>query len=830
MRRAWRAALVAALGLAAATTAATRPFTVEDLLRTEAVGQVLVTPDGRHVVVERRRPYREAARFDADRLTDLYRTTLEVHDLRGADPPRRIGPPDRDAGYIAGPLSPDGARLAVFRLKAGRLDLGVAELHTGAVRWLGITPEFPSPGRTVQWLGPDRLLAIALADGVQPYLLRTLQPQLSLPERWARTAAGGEAVAVVGSGADLALHPRDPPARLVSADLASGRIETLAQGAFTDLELAPGGELLALLEGGEVIGLSADRPVQGPYGTGVRRTRLRVLDLATRRLTEPCPGCDLLPHLLAWSDGGRLLAFARADGEPWTAGRLVVLEPGATRVRDAPAHGLRPDAAGRPLLVRAGWWGETPIVLGRRAPPASAATAASDAAVLPDRADWFALTKGGAVPLTSALPAPPAGLPAVGRDGLRFLAGGDAWRIARPGAKPGREARAVTWAGPVAAPPIGRTDMALRRGPSPVISSPPSRALRRLGAAEPGGPVLPLPEGATLLAISPAGLGAVVKVTTPAGELVAWRSPAGERPLFRLNAHLAEVDAPRITAVPHEGPDGQPLTSWLVHPATPASSPASGPPPLVVWPYLGAAYAAPPSWLQPASADVMAAPLLASAQGYAVLIPSLPLPERRDAPADGVADRILGIAEAALRQSPGAFDPDRIAVWGLSFGGYTALAAAAQTDRFRAIVAAAPITDLVSMYGEFSPHRRVHPEQGVGTPFSAGWAEAVQPKLGVPPWANPGLYARASPALQAHRIRTPVLLAHGDLDEIPVGQSEEMFSALYRLGRDARLATFFGERHAIRSPGNIVRYYDLVFGFLAAKLPPGPAHRAQASQ
>ena len=87
-----------------------------------------------------------------------------------------------------------------------------------------------------------------------------------------------------------------------------------------------------------------------------------------------------------------------------------------------------------------------------------------------------------------------------------------------------------------------------------------------------------------------------------------------------------------------------------------------------------------------------------AAQGYAVLLPSIPLgsgePLRHMMPA------ILSGLDAAIET--GFVDPERVAISGQSFGGYAALAVAGQTNRFYAAIAMAPTANMTSKYGVFS--------------------------------------------------------------------------------------------------------------------------------
>jgi pimeloyl-ACP methyl ester carboxylesterase len=72
------------------------------------------------------------------------------------------------------------------------------------------------------------------------------------------------------------------------------------------------------------------------------------------------------------------------------------------------------------------------------------------------------------------------------------------------------------------------------------------------------------------------------------------------------------------------------------------------------------------------------------------------------------------------------------------------------------------------------------------------------------PWSDLGLYQRNSPLTYVERVRAPVLLIHGDQDSnVPMEQSEQMFSALVRLQRRASFVRYWGETHALENPANV---------------------------
>lgn len=789
-------ALLAALLILVAAPAVARPYTLDDHLRREELGRAEVSADGRWIVWERRLPYREGGRFDYDRFNDLFRTRLEVIDLEGALGRRALGQAAAGAGYALGPLSPDGVRAAVYRLQDGRWRLGVADLAARSVRWLALSPEISDYGQTVLWRSPAELLVIATAPGVEPFALRWARPQAQVASRW-RAAAGGEAsTTVYGSGRYLGLTPRDPPRRLVRIDAATGAETELLTGDFTDMALAPDGGALALLEAGEDIPLAAGAPVQGEAGVATRRLHLRLLDLDAGGTYPGAAGWDLLAHLLAWSpDGAEVLVFGRSGGA-WRDGRLLRVARRSGRATPLPGPGLDFLVRRRPEAVRAGWLGGAPIVWARDAGGGSGWRRWS-------QGRWAALTQGSAP-----------GEPAATSDGrLIALKGTAAWAVGAGG-----DVRLL--AGEVSPVRLGRggiprrTDMAIPEGGMLVrrrerdgavlfrLTATGPRALARVGADE--------------AVIAVGAEGALVRAVRGGGrEILSWRpTGGGRRPLLTLNGHLEAVTPPKVCAVQHKGPDGAALTSWVALPVGRAAAP------LVVWPYPGRVHRTAPSAFDPRQVRELATPLVLAGQGYAVLLPSLPTPAGADGPAAGLGERILAIVDAAAAApcARGRIDAARLGLWGHSFGGYAALVTAVQTDRFSAIVAAAAPADLSSLHGEFGHNRRLSPEEGVATPWTAGWVESLQGGMKAPPWAAADRYVRNSPLFSADKVETPLLIVHGELDGFPLGQAEMMFSALYRQGKDAQLVTYWREGHTFQSPVAIADLHRRALAFLEEHL------------
>jgi dipeptidyl aminopeptidase/acylaminoacyl peptidase len=124
------------------------------------------------------------------------------------------------------------------------------------------------------------------------------------------------------------------------------------------------------------------------------------------------------------------------------------------------------------------------------------------------------------------------------------------------------------------------------------------------------------------------------------------------------------------------------------------------------------------------------------------------------------------------------------------------------------------IADLTSVMTTSMPHYRVNPADGLSADIMFGWGETSQGQLATAPWQDPERFVRNSPIFSAGEITTPLLIVNSDMDYASTVQGEEMFTALWRQSKDAKLITFWGEVHILLSPANIRAYYDQAFAFL----------------
>ncbi len=134
-------------------------------------------------------------------------------------------------------------------------------------------------------------------------------------------------------------------------------------------------------------------------------------------------------------------------------------------------------------------------------------------------------------------------------------------------------------------------------------------------------------------------------------------------------------------------------------------------------------------------------------------------------------------------------DADRLGVTGGSYGGFMTNWVITQTNRFKAAVAVASLSNLISFYGTSLYHLLIEVE-------FAGF-----------PWDNYPLLWQWSPLAHIKNVKTPTLFLHGEIDhDVPISQAEEMYVALRKLGVETVLVRYAGEGHGFRQPKNQVDY------------------------
>ena len=75
----------------------------------------------------------------------------------------------------------------------------------------------------------------------------------------------------------------------------------------------------------------------------------------------------------------------------------------------------------------------------------------------------------------------------------------------------------------------------------------------------------------------------------------------------------------------------------------------------------------------------------------------------------------------------------------------------------------------------------------------------------------------------AHKVETSVLLIQGELDFIPIRQSEEFFRALFRQDKRVRLLRNAGEGHTISDRANVLDMWKQMEAWLPETMAPRKA-------
>jgi dipeptidyl aminopeptidase/acylaminoacyl peptidase len=140
---------------------------------------------------------------------------------------------------------------------------------------------------------------------------------------------------------------------------------------------------------------------------------------------------------------------------------------------------------------------------------------------------------------------------------------------------------------------------------------------------------------------------------------------------------------------------------------------------------------------------------------------------------------IMAGVDAVLKAAP--VDPNRLGVAGWSYGGYMTMWTVTQTNRFKAAVAGAGISDWLSYYGENAIDQ---------------W---MIPYFGASVYDDPAVYAKSSPITFIKNVKTPTLIVVGERDgECPAPQSYEFWHALTTLGVPNQFVVYPREGHRFR--------------------------------
>lgn len=149
----------------------------------------------------------------------------------------------------------------------------------------------------------------------------------------------------------------------------------------------------------------------------------------------------------------------------------------------------------------------------------------------------------------------------------------------------------------------------------------------------------------------------------------------------------------------------------------------------------------------------------------------------------------------------GLAHPDSLVETGWSYGGYMTSTIITKTNRFKAVMAGAPVTNLMSFNG------------------TADIADFLPSYFGGEFWDDPQVYADHSPMFHIKNAKTPTLIIHGMSDDrVPPEQGYQLHRALQRLGVKTKMVTYPRQPHGFVEPKFIVDVGERVMDWFDSNL------------
>ncbi|MFB3905188.1 MAG: prolyl oligopeptidase family serine peptidase [Acidobacteriota bacterium] len=276
----------------------------------------------------------------------------------------------------------------------------------------------------------------------------------------------------------------------------------------------------------------------------------------------------------------------------------------------------------------------------------------------------------------------------------------------------------------------------------------------------------------------------VGETSTQAPEL--WVKSRAEKAVqvSKLNGCWKDVPLRPMEVISYKSFDGLQIEAGLVKPAG-----RSAPYPLVVLVHGGpsahwADHLEPWGQVLAARGFAVAYPNIRGSTGYSY---DFMTKVRKDTGGADFKD-VMALVDLLIHE--GTADPDRLGIGGWSYGGYMSAWAVTQTDRFKAAVSGAPMTNLVTEFLTEESWVNYYDAWTLGTPYE-NWDLLTE--------RSP--VARLSPA-----VKTPTLILCGEKDVIdPLGQCLQFHRGLKHYGVETELVIYPRVGHAARMPEEKLR-------------------------
>ncbi len=170
-----------------------------------------------------------------------------------------------------------------------------------------------------------------------------------------------------------------------------------------------------------------------------------------------------------------------------------------------------------------------------------------------------------------------------------------------------------------------------------------------------------------------------------------------------------------------------------------------------------------------------------------------------DTAGEGVAEDIIASTQAFCREHS-FVNSKKIGCIGASYGGFMTQYLQTRTDIFAAAISHAGISDHTSYWGN----------------GYWGYSYSEVSMANEYPWTNKHLFVDQSPLYNADKIHTPLLFVHGTADNnVPVGESIQLYTALKLLGRPTAMVLVDGQDHHILDYQKRLKWQDTIFAWFA---------------
>lgn len=171
-----------------------------------------------------------------------------------------------------------------------------------------------------------------------------------------------------------------------------------------------------------------------------------------------------------------------------------------------------------------------------------------------------------------------------------------------------------------------------------------------------------------------------------------------------------------------------------------------------------------------------------------------------------ISDAVMALSDAGIA------DPERVCIWGWSYGGYAALAGYALTpELYQCAIAGAPVSDIFTMMDWQADQPGGAGSVNYWTEYIGDWRTQREEMIAI------------SPLRQIEGSNIPLLLIHGEEDDVvPVEQAEIMYEAVRAAGKPVDYVAIEGDGHNLLFKSTRLITLEAATEFLLQHNPPDP--------